>query len=396
VLRIAATAAVAVLVLELLRTHVAQRYLIPSRSMEPTLHGDPIHGDIVLVDKAGFARAHRAGALARFDLVVVRDAEYGGRPLVKRAASLGDEMLRIQEGDLFTRPLSGGRWERIQKDPVAAADLRFTFFEHIAGRGDPDAALRYLNHRPAADGRFDLLPAGESLESTLANVVEVRGRNGAVTPILTSVVPIDASFLDAVGGRVPAGGRGSDDIGIEIALELADGCPGLAVGLVVRGSLLVVGYCRDGTLSWRGLPGGPSRGPALGSQVTLTFGYLDGRVFLIVDGVLVALVPHALVGPPAEVMDNGARMGVAGASAAKPAARSPRVRLFHDVYYGAENQPWSGIKEYRVEPEQVFLLGDNTFDSIDSRTRGPFDVADIVGRPVAILGPLARARWLAR
>ena len=67
-----------------LRAEVVERYAVPSRSMEPTLHGSPSDGDVVLVDKTAFWSV-RARPLRRFDLVVVRNRhEPAGSHLVKR------------------------------------------------------------------------------------------------------------------------------------------------------------------------------------------------------------------------------------------------------------------------------------------------------------------------
>lgn len=394
-LQVAGIAAVGVLVLELLLTHVAQRYLINSRSMEPTLHGDPQRGDIVLVDKAGLLRAHDPSALARFDIVVVTDPENPARPLVKRVGSLGDEMLRIQDGDLFVRPLSGSPWRRVQKDPLQR-DLRFTFYEHRAEAPASEPLVRYLNLGAGADGRIAMLPAAARPQELLAAIADARAADPAHSRVLASVVPIDVSFIDADGRRSAATDRVSDDAGIEVDLELAATCRGLALALVLRGETFAVAYQRDGALTWSGLAAsGPERGPALGARVSLTLGYLDGRLFLEADGALVAAIEQPL--PPSDERDlgNSVRLAVAGEADAI-AVRVSRVRLFHDVYYDAANQPWVGIKEYRIDPDQVFLLGDNSLDSIDSRARGPFPAGDIVGRPVAVIGPRRRAHWLPR
>lgn len=394
-LRIAATAAVGVLVLEVLRTHVGQRYLIPSRSMEPTLHGDPERGDIVLVDKLGWLRPHARTALARFDMVVLRDGPNGQSPLVKRVVSLGDELLRILDGDLFTRPLSGGPWQRIAKDPLSHRDLRFTFFECGVGVPAVEPVDHYLSRGPAADGAIGLVAAGLDAEP----VVQALAHSAPVAEdgtVLATRVPIDVSFVDALGRRSAATERCSDDIGIELDVDLGERCAGLCLGLVLRGQAFVLVYESGGALAWRGTSSaGPLRAPPLGGPVSVAFGYLDGRLFLEVNGRLAALLPQDLPGNAELAQRNAIRVAVLGRGE-RACARIVRLRLFHDVYYQAENQPWVGLREYKIEPDEVFLLGDNTFDSVDSRARGPFAAADIVGRPLAVIGPLQRVRWLAR
>jgi len=390
---------VALGVLLTLRTHVAQRYLIPSRSMEPTLHGDPRRGDIVLVDKCGLLRPHDVDRLRRFDTVVVRDRDHDGAdPLVKRVVSTGDEMVKIAEGDVFVRPLSGGPWTRVQKHPIEHRDLRFTFYAWEPGGSGSEPPDHYLAGTRDDAGPYCLRPFAADVGAALARL---GGANlgGEVGRVLATVRAIDTSFLDAAGRRSFAGaGCSHNDVGWEVDLELADGCLGFAVSLHQHDLVLAAACERSGRVV---LGEGvaideplPPPVPALGTRVTVAFGYLDGRLFLEVDGRLAALVAFPM---PAnrESAGNVLRLAVLGTGEAE-LARVHRVRLFHDVYYQPENRPYAGIREYRVEPGELFLLGDNTFDSTDSRRRGPFAAADLVGRPVAVIGPWSRARWLPR
>ena len=49
-----------------------------------------------------------------------------------------------------------------------------------------------------------------------------------------------------------------------------------------------------------------------------------------------------------------------------------------------------------LDPGTVYLLGDNSFDSRDSRALGPMPLASFLGRPRYVLGPWPRKRWLSR
>src|SRR5690606_5653493 len=90
-------AAVSVLTVQGLRRWYGDRYLVPSDSMQPTLFGDPVRGDVVFVDK--FASRNSVG---RGDLVVVDYPQRPGHQLVKRIAASGDEKgktwINIQNG----------------------------------------------------------------------------------------------------------------------------------------------------------------------------------------------------------------------------------------------------------------------------------------------------------
>ena len=71
-----------------------------------------------------------------------------------------------------------------------------------------------------------------------------------------------------------------------------------------------------------------------------------------------------------------------------------RLAVFHDVYYQALPRPFREAADIPVG--ELWLLGDNTFDSNDSRSKGSFLRSDVVGRPVMILGPVGRFAVLPR
>jgi hypothetical protein len=129
--------------------------------------------------------------------------------------------------------------------------------------------------------------------------------------------------------------------------------------------------------------------------VTLAFGYLDGRLFLVVGDHAVVLRDMARASGEDEAQgwpENVLHFAVAGRA---DDVRLARVRLFHDVFFRPETAAFAE-PGYRVEPHEVFLLGDNSAFSVDSRRRGAFPASAIVGRPVAIIGPVHRMRWLPR
>ncbi len=403
--RICAVGAVALLVFHLLRTWVAERYLVPTESMEPTLHGDRLRGDLVLVDKLGLFRSHAVASLHRFDLVVVRDPDTPDGHLVKRLASAGDEELAIQDGDLFARPLGAtSGFVRIQKQPIDHGDMRVTFYEYPR-----EGAVRpgeYLSFDVVEGGTEIAVPFGAAQPEHLGEPYEQEQRRRAAggTPAgwrppphaLRTTTPIDVSFLDTDGRRI-AVGRGFDrDVGIEIGLAFHDAISGVCFALEHGERMSCVTYARDGLARLRtGVEAvTEARGPALaGDHVDFAFGYLDGRLFLVVDGQLVLLHDAIESGDePDGWPENALHFAVGGDGAP---ARITRVRLFHDVVYRADAIAFAAPR-YRVEPDSVFLLGDNSAYSVDSRRRGAFPVSVLAGRPLAVIGPTRRIRWLPR
>ena len=86
------------------RSSFADHYVVPSGSMERTLHP----GDRVVVDKRAYglripftlARITRGDAPARGD-VVVFDAPDDGTRLIKRIVAVGGDLLEVRDGHVF-------------------------------------------------------------------------------------------------------------------------------------------------------------------------------------------------------------------------------------------------------------------------------------------------------
>ncbi|HIE71784.1 MAG TPA: hypothetical protein EYP98_17285 [Planctomycetes bacterium] len=85
-------------------------------------------------------------------------------------------------------------------------------------------------------------------------------------------------------------------------------------------------------------------------------------------------------------------VGVIGAA---PASLSS-VRVFRDVYSTRLEELSVGESRWpiRIEPGHWFLLGDNSFDSRDSRHIGAVATSAFLGVPTRVIGPWSRARVL--
>lgn len=406
-----AVAACGWLVFHLLRTHVGEHYAIPSKSMEPTLHGAADGGDRVLVDKTAFWRTalwswHRR-ALARYDLVVLRNRHQAGGPqLVKRFVAAGPAEIALREGDLFVKDGAARSLERDVKHPVEHAALRQTaFVVDPAARAADGGELRgfdridgdalVLDARQREDLVVQLLPAAQA---------ERRARKPAVQQLdgwLGTAAAIDTSFLSSRGERLAARRGDPKDVGLELDLELEGGIESLLFVLEAAEVYHAIEYSAAGRLrrSVMGAPVGEELVvPPLpiARAMHLTAGYLDGRFFVLLDGSLVAWFEHAIeMRSPRELQPgepftrpeaNLLHIGVAGAGR----MRVHRVLAFHDVHWQPRVETW------RIEPGEVFVLGENSFDSADSRDHAddPFRIDDLVGRPIAILAPRGRRAWL--
>lgn len=399
----------AVATVQTLRLRVGDRYLVPTGSMEPALHGDPVAGDVVYVDKLATADERR-----RHDLVVVAHPSEPGQLMVKRIAARGDDpdacWLDARQGDLWLGP-DAQRLQREQKDPLAARGMRATW---AAVPGSP-AARAGLDLRAADDGlavaSLGPLSVAQAQLRREARAAR-RQRDGSPLPdgCIGTARAVDASCIASDGARSRVGADvAAADVGMAVAFA------------ALQGELLLTVETRHEALTWRVQPrsaavGAPSAAVELwrdGDRVQefplalprglVEFGLLDDRVFLIADGRRDAtlVVPRdpswnpdpgaAIAGPRAL-----AWVGVAGAGARLQATC---VEVFRDVHYWRD--PIVGMPGHaggwpRHAPAgQWFLLGDSAFDSHDSRHFGPVPAASFVGVPLAVLGPWPRGRWIA-
>jgi len=420
--------AVACLVFLLIRTNLLEYYRIPSKSMAPTLHGDRNNGDLVLVDKTAFWFKEPEP----FDMVVMRVKEKpaGGvedssraSHIVKRMVAVGPVSVTIQEGDLFVGSLEGGIGKRVVKNPVTYADMRVPVFRHPSPEGG-ETFTDFFRIPPELGGMQDqhvLLRAGSEDLAGLARELDPgeqqRRRKQRLLDVhlprhMSTHKAIDTSYLDPEGHRQPANQPGyrpgyQSDIGMSLRCVANAAVTGFQVVMEQRGATVAVAYevigrgrlLVDGTVA-----GADFSGPKLeaGKPLEVAFGYLDGHCFLVVKG---ELVLHRELELPADgssrrhsPRENGLHFGVAGKGGEM---KIPGMVVFHDVHY-LEDQSRTlrrGNNEpYIVQEGCMFLLGDNTRDSQDSRDfeTDAFRLEDLVGRPIAVLAPPSRSRMLRR
>ena len=133
-------------------------------------------------------------------------------------------------------------------------------------------------------------------------------------------------------------------------------------------------------------------GRAWGGEVA--YGRLDGRDFVLLGD----SHEYVLETPGARVLPRPRtwlHVGVVGDAPVEVSA----LRVFRDIY--AYREPVTSVGQERpwpkfVRPGHWFLLGDNAFDSRDSRHFGDVPTARFLGVPAYVIGPWARARSLAR
>jgi len=403
-----AVAIVAVLTFQGLRNGYGDRYLVPTGSMEPVLHGDPRDGDVVFVDKTA-----GAGSLRRHDLVVVRHPEAPDQPLVKRIAACGDEpasrWIDVRQGDVWLGD-SPQRLQREQKDPLASRAQRVPWADTSV---PASSSLLDLRAARVVGDEWHLPPVAavaDEVRSAFRPEARRRRRLALDGPRLPegcigTARAVDAGCLTANGQRLAVGAdHGVFDCGLE--LELADASTELLATIDARIEALTFHWqpAQQRVVLWRNGENVAERTLAVPAGQRIEFGRLDDRVWFAVgdDPAGLFVVPRAadwnntdengMPGGPRTAVHLAA-IGGAGAS-----LRLRRLRVFHDVFawrdpiVGLPGQPGTWPRE--VPPGHWFLLGDSAFDSRDSRQFGAVPESSLLGVPTRVLGPWARRRSL--
>jgi hypothetical protein len=94
---------------------------------------------------------------------------------------------------------------------------------------------------------------------------------------------------------------------------------------------------------------------------------------------VVAAAPGQSVGPRISLGGEGVEARIRG------------VRILRDLYYTASGSFGVDAPVF-LGPDEIFVLGDNSSASEDSRHFGSVPLADVIGRPVLVLWPLGRIR----
>ncbi len=377
---------VALAVVLLLRWQVVQAYSIPTKSMEPTLRGDALDPDYILVNKTAFLwREPR-----RFEVVVFYPPETAHQEertaFVKRCTGLPGETLDIRGGDLYADGVLARRPPEVEDAMlVPAYDLGEDLGSRVEEGDSREDLVRRFFERTWEEVAGGWRLEGSALAATAGPEGQARLR---YRPEITNSY-FDATetrarfkvheFFDAVGDLevrfVVVPGAGTTAVGA----DLVEGSDRHALRIRPGGLVLTSGgrsWPRPGV---RALPGHP---------LEVRFRNVDARLTVFVDGERV--LSEALDAGPV-VPSGGERGGVELVVEGGP-ARFEGVRIRRDILYLRESRndarPWPR----KVPEDCYFMMGDNTGSSNDSRMWGPVRREDLIGSPFVVMYPPSRMK----
>lgn len=351
------------------KTWVVDSYAVREQSMRPRLVGGVDH---VVVDKT----AARRGALRRFDLVVFRK---DGVAYVKRALSLGGEVLGTRAGDLFVR-LADGSTERLARPESVRDAQRLSVFPSAAASGAAGVVADEGGVvRDGEDGALVFVPEGPALKAHLR----------------TPTGEDDAGVRDDYVGADGVVRRGRAYVpDVRVVVDRLERAEGAAFEIVhrLRGEVRVVRVGPEGiSLEVREDAHPPRVVPFPGTPPP------TGVFVETLDGVfrLAARFAH---GPwkdlLAEARDTAESAGASQlrfrCTGGVVAVRGLTVE--RDVHYADVDGGDAPPGKWSAPAGRLFVVGDNVPVSTDSRTFGTVAPEDVTGRVVGSWRPPAWAR----
>lgn len=370
----------------ILRWWFLEILLVPSDSMEPLFHGDPVRGDQVAVFKPYYHFVEPG----RFDLVVFQppDRAFGteqGRYMIKRVVALGGELVQIRGGDLFISP-------RGSESPKIFVKSYSDFGRLLIPVWDDRFEQPLIERWSLGSERAPEQDAGKPV---LSGSADWRRALSLFSRLAVT------NRVDDAAGQEKSGSQVVHDALLRVELTALAENSGLVVRLNEQQDLFwfALGGRPEGenvtilheTTDEQAYPARTSFGGLKsGSRHVVEVWNIDDNLGIALDGEVLLTFQHVEVPESLGNVRLGVSLGVFGGR-----ARIERVALARDMYY---TDPGPGGQDtgkgVLVPEDSLYVLGDLSQESEDSRHFGPIRRSSLVGRPFAVCLPLSRARWI--
>lgn len=349
----------AIIMALLLKYFLVEAYKIPTGSMQPTLMGNEQTQvfDRILVDKLSY----RFRDPLRFEVAVFRFPLDRSKNFVKRIVGMPGEDIRIQHGDLWTRPDASEPWSILRRP----RPIQLETWKRL-DRLDPEASSW---QRASGSSEWDF--EGRAIRARGNGRASFYAEEGSIMDIYTHGYP-DA-LLDSIPRRHGRSGTNPvGDLRLEAQVTALDGTEFVEFELLEGGrtySFSIPGPSAPSTSvaqirvldpGWReesqsSLKADPGFRLQAGQSSRLAVQNLDDLLELEWDGEVIA---------SAEVRPCPFPESYAFIAARGEGADFTDLMVYRDIHYTAEN---ARANQFTIPPGNYFMLGDNTQNSHDSR-----------------------------
>lgn len=358
--------AVAFLMALIIRCFCVEVFKIPTGSMEPTLFGDtrpgevgPAHeGDRIMVDKIGLI----FNGVRRYDVCVFKYPLDRSRNFIKRIVGLPDEDLRVDHGDIWTRPHEGG-------------DGKF----HVARKPAREQAGIWLHAWPGEDvsaekcrKMWDGAPSGCYADAAVFDTGPAKGE-----ATFRLQVPVKDYYRGkGTNGRV-------NDIAIRFKASMASGSELFFTNARSDGyGRFTTAIAADGTVHFTHQPDekgtfaplpapAPASAGAVAENAEIEIAQWDGAVHVKIGGREVAVWEYVDVLPDHLRMPDAPpfqlSFGSRGGAVKFSGVWIGRDLLYNETGQTAGESALTGREFLSIPKERYFAIGDNVCNSKDGR-----------------------------
>lgn len=364
-----------------LRWFVFGLYVVETDSMAPTLVGST-GGEYVVVTYGG------RSDIKRWDLVALTPGGGERYPRVKRVVGLPGEEVVLRGGDVWIdRAVLSPSQPRPDWIPV-----RDEAFDSQSGREGFERAWRLTEAWRFESGRL-VLDAEEVDQGAGLGLTYLRQ-------------PFKDGYLDRSGLQVE-GTEVVGDAAVELHVEFSTPPEALRMGLTEQGDRFELRVLKEGDAGRVRLERHSAAGeeliaegevPWAPGEHRLRLQNRDDTLEVQVDDEFVLTAPYTQNNP---LLSDPARRGFSAPTERvyfggwRGVATFSRVRVERDLHYIARGK-FAHEEPLLLGPNELFVLGDHSSDSHDGRDWGPTPLSEVLGSPIAVFWPLARARRLSR